>query len=200
MFSFPCHRGWQGDRGESQRGRQTILKHGNKSQHTNVCVPAVALYCLFPDTTHHLARIKIYLTWYEHREAKRGGQPNTEMETLSQEATKEIFQIPCQGLGCWGHFFFLLWFCARINFWITLSFIRPDVCLRSLSHFFISSLSPIPLISLESLSAVSISLILWYSPIFCCSTNWKRSSISWERGRSCSSLQQNLYCHKRLWS
>lgn len=89
-------------------------KLAESTKHARHCIQMCMylLYCLFPDTPHHLAQIKIYLTRCEHRGVKRGSQPEKETEMLSHKATKEmvIFQSRqtlaedrCGGQSCFSH-------------------------------------------------------------------------------------------------
>lgn len=122
-------------------------KLAESTKHARHCIQMrmYLLYCLFPDTPHHLAQIKIYLTRCEHRGVKRGGQPEKETEMLSHKATKEkvIFQSG-QSLAedwCGGQSFHfptngVLWF-AKINFCSTYLQLYSTWCLPHIC-------SPIP--------------------------------------------------------
>lgn len=73
FFFFSRHWMWQYACRE-EKPAQTTKCTRNVSAHTNAYVPAAALYCLFPDTPHHLAQIKISLTQRgkERRSARTG--------------------------------------------------------------------------------------------------------------------------------
>lgn len=103
FFLSSCHWRWRCACREGKLAQNT-KRTRNTSLHTNVCVPAVALYCLLPDTSHHLAQIEIYLTRCQHRGVKGGSQPEKEMETLSHKAMKEIGTSQTQTVTCWAAF------------------------------------------------------------------------------------------------
>lgn len=65
----------------TEGGRVPVEKADSPKTHStrhciqNVRVPTVVLHCLFPDTPHQLAQIKIYLMRHKHRGVKRGVRP-----------------------------------------------------------------------------------------------------------------------------